>query len=373
MKKLICHITTVHSANDTRIYVKECHSLSESGYKVFLIAPESFTPIKNSPIQINFIPRERNRFLRLIRGQWRAFKKACKIKADLYHFHDPELIPLGLILKIMGKKVIYDVHEDLPRQILTKNWLPLWSRKIIATIAEFVEWIGTKFFDGIITVTPLIQKRFPPHKTILVCNFPILGELKQASTNNYAERPPYFAYIGGVTAIRGIREMVKALEFSKYSNMKLIIGGLFDSEKLFQEVKMYKGWEKVKYEGFMARERVSDVLRNVRAGLMVSHPTINYKDAYPTKLFEYMSSGIPVIVSNFPFLSQLIKRTKSGINVNPLDPQEIAEAMEWILKHPNEAEKMGENGLKAVQSIYNWEKENEKLLAFYKKLLGEGA
>ena len=94
MKKRICQITTVHSANDTRIYIKECKSLSQAGYEVFLVAPETSMASLNGPVRIEFIPKEHNRLLRLIRGQWHAFRKALKTK----DFHDPELIFMGLIL-----------------------------------------------------------------------------------------------------------------------------------------------------------------------------------------------------------------------------------------------------------------------------------
>lgn len=373
MKKRICHITTVHSANDTRIYIKECQSLSQAGYEVFLVAPETSMASLNGPVRIEFIPKEHNRLLRLIRGQWHAFRKALKTKALIYHFHDPELIFMGLILKFMGKKVIYDVHEDLPRQILTKHWLPCWSRKVIAFISESAEWMGTRFFDGIVTVTPLIQKRFPSHKTILVQNFPILGELAQSGSKNYSDRPLSFAYIGGVTAIRGIREMVKALEYIEIPQVKLTLGGNFSPESLLREVKSYGGWKKVQYEGFVNRNKAAEILGHVRGGLVVLHPTLNYIDAFPVKLFEYMSAGIPVIASNFPLWRQIVEGAECGLLVNPLCPEEIAEAMKWILEHPEEAEKMGQNGLKAVQNTYNWEIENEKLLALYGKLLEKGA
>lgn len=373
MGKKVCHITTVHPANDTRIFIKECQSLSQSGYEVFLIAPETSMPLANVSVNIKFIPKEHGRFLRLIRGQWHALKEALKLKASLYHFHDPELILMGLILKLMGKKVIYDVHEDLPRQILTKGWLPLWSRKIVASIAEFIEWVGTKFFDGVIVVTPLIQKRFLSHKTILVQNFPIQGELASVETKNYANRHPYFAYIGGITTIRGISEMIKAIEHIESTHVKLMLGGKFSPESLYEQVKSLKGWKKVQYEGFVSRGKVVQILEEARAGLVLFHPVPNHISAQPNKLFEYMSASIPVIASDFPLWRQIIEGAQCGLLVNPLCPQEIAEAMEWILNHPNEAEKMGKNGLKAVQSTYNWEKENEKLLAFYKKLLGEGA
>lgn len=370
MKERICHITTVHTANDIRIYIKECHSLSKSGYEVFLIAPDSFIPTKNSCIQIEFIPKENNRILRLIRGQWHAFKNTCKIKADLYHFHDPELIPLGLILKTMGKKVIYDVHEDLPRQILTKNWLPLWSRKIIATIAEFVEWIGTKFFDGVITVTPLIQKRFPPHKTILIQNFPLKKELLAAEKIPYNERPLAIAYVGGLSQIRGALEIVKALEYTK-SNIKLVIAGNIEPISLLEEMKNLAGWEKVVYLGFINRKEVARVLGKVRGGLVLPLPAPNHLKAQPNKLFEYMSAGIPVIASNFPMWEEFLEKEKCGITADPQSPMKIAKAIDWLINHSEEACHMGENAKRAIQNQYNWEIEQQKLVNFYKTLFDE--
>lgn len=369
MGKRICHITTVHPANDTRIYIKECQSLNKTGYEVFLIAPETPMSLTGIPVNIKFIPKEHNRLLRLIRGQWHALKEALKLKASLYHFHDPELIFMGLVLKFMGKKVIYDVHEDLPRQILTKEWLPTWSRKIIAPITEVIEWVGTKIFDGVIIVAPVQKHRFPYHKTIMVQNFPILGELALIEAKNYANRSPSFAYIGGITAIRGISEMMKALEYIEDPQIKLILGGKFSPENLYEEVKSYKGWEKVQYEGFVDREKVAQILGETKAGLVVLHPTLNYIDSYPIKLFEYMSAGIPVIASDFPLWRHIIEEAKCGLLVDPLNPEKIAKAMEWILDHPEEAQKMGENGLKAIETKYNWNNECRKLILFYEKLL----
>jgi glycosyltransferase involved in cell wall biosynthesis len=369
MGKRICHITTVHPANDTRIFIKECHSLSKAGYEVFLIAPETPMSLTGTPVNIKFIPKEHGRFLRLIRGQWHALKEALKLKASLYHFHDPELIFMGLILKIMGKKVIYDVHEDLPRQILTKEWLPTWSRKFIAPIAEVIEWVGTKIFDGVIIVAPVQQHRFPYHKTIMVQNFPIREEFLESNSTNYSKRPPHFAYIGGITAIRGIKEMVKALEYIDNSQVNLILAGEFSAEKLFKEVKSYHGWDKVQYEGLVNRNKVAEILGKAKAGLVVLHPAPNYINSFPIKLFEYMSAGIPVIASDFPLWRHIIEEAKCGLFVDPLNPKKIAKAMEWILDHPEEAQKMGENGLKAIETKYNWNNECRKLILFYEKLL----
>ncbi|WP_286951915.1 MULTISPECIES: glycosyltransferase family 4 protein [Aminobacterium] len=368
MRKRICHITTVHSANDIRIFAKECQSLSQSGYEVFLVAPETPMSLTDISVKVKFIHKEHGRFLRLIRGQWHALKEAVKLKASLYHFHDPELILMGLILKFIGKKVVYDVHEDLPRQIRTKEWLPSWSRKGIAFAAEFVEWIGAKFFDGIVIVAPVQQHRFPSHKTIMVQNFPIREEFLELDLKNYSNRPPYFAYIGGITVIRGIKEMVKSLEYMANSQVNLILAGKFSTEKLSREIKLLHGWNKVQYEGFVGRKEVVEILKKAKAGLVLFHPVPNHIGAQPNKFFEYMSAGIPIIASDFPLWRQIVEEAKCGLLVDPLSPEKIAKAMQWVLDHPEEAQKMGRNGLKAIETKYNWDNECKKLIIFYKKL-----
>jgi glycosyltransferase involved in cell wall biosynthesis len=207
----------------------------------------------------------------------------------------------------------------------------------------------------------------------MVQNFPIREEFLELDLKNYSNRPPYFAYIGGITVIRGIKEMVKSLEYMANSQVNLILAGKFSTEKLSREIKLLHGWNKVQYEGFVGRKEVVEILKKAKAGLVLFHPVPNHIGAQPNKFFEYMSAGIPIIASDFPLWRQIVAEAKCGLLVDPLSPEKIAKAMKWILEHPEEAEKMGQNGLKAVQNTYNWEKENEKLLALYSKLLEKGA
>ena len=314
------------------------------------------------------------RAARMILGVWRMWRAVRTAQPRVVHLHDPELIPLGVILKCFGYRVVYDVHEDLPRQVLTKYWLPAVARWPVSWTMSACEWLAARVFDAIVPAEPKIAGRFPPQKTTLVQNFPILDELVTADSTPYQERPPHFAYIGGITRIRGINEMITALSCTKGiegQDTQLRLAGAFQPAGLQAEVQASPGWRQVDFSGWADRKQVAGILGSVRAGLVILHPTPKYLDAWPTKMFEYMSVGLPVIVSDFPLWRGIVENAGCGLLVDPLDPQAIADAMQWILDHPAEAEAMGRRGREAVEKHYNWETEAEKLVTLYNKLLSD--
>jgi len=210
-KAKVCHLTSVHSPFDTRIFYKECRTLAQAGYKIVLVVPHDKNDVVDG-VRIRAVPKPKNRRERMTKTVWQIYKAAVAENADIYHFHDPELIPVGIMLKLKGKKVIYDVHEDVPKQILTKYWIPSFLRRAVSASASLFEKIGSKFFDGIVTATPTIADKFPLDKTAAVQNFPMLNELVTSDATPYPNRPYNIVYVGGITALRGIREMVQAVE-----------------------------------------------------------------------------------------------------------------------------------------------------------------
>jgi len=305
----------------------------------------------------------------MTRTVWQVYRSAVRADGDVYHFHDPELIPMGFLLRLRGKKVVYDVHEDLPRQILSKHWIPWWLRGVVAKGAELMEALAARFLDGIVAATPAIAARFPREKTVVVQNFPILSEFVVSEVVPYKERPPYVVYVGGISVIRGIFEMVKAMEhLPPNGQATLVIAGEFTPPALEEEVRKLPGWERVQFLGWQTRQQVVSLLGKARMGLVLLHPTPNYIDALPVKLFEYMAAGIPVVASDFPLWRRIVEEASCGLLVNPLDPGAIAEAITWLLEHPEEAEAMGKRGRRAVLEKYNWEKEAEKLIEFYRSI-----
>ena len=365
----VCILTSVHSVFDVRIFHKQARSLAQAGHSVTLIAQYGDSQLVSS-VQVIALPEPVNRRQRML-GTWRILKEALRQHADVYHFHDPGLIPTGLLIKLLtGKAVIYDVHEDVPRQILSKPWIPKGLRRPLATVVEGVEALGAKVFDRIVVATPAIGRRFPIGKTVTVQNYPILGELVAVQSCPYMDRPPVVAYVGGITEIRGAREMVQAIGLvTGVEGVRLLLAGSCNPPKLEAELQPLVGCERTRFVGWLSRRQVGDLLGQARMGLVLFHPAPNHTDAQPNKLFEYMSAGIPVVASDFPLWKQIIDETGCGLLVDPLVPQAIAEAIQWLLEHPAEAGAMGKRGQEAVRARYNWGREAQELLGSYEELL----
>ncbi len=370
----ILHLTTVHPRSDVRIYVKEARTLaSHLSHKVLLLVADGKGNVDEEQGRVSVYDLGRlggGRFGRLLLGLWRAFFTIHRIQPAIVHFHDPELIPLGMLLKVIGYKVIYDVHEDVPRQTLSKHWIPKFIRYPVALTISVLEWVAAKSFDAMVPATPKIAERFPVNKTVVVQNFAIATELVAPNTIPYEQRGPSFAYFGSIATIRGAIEMIRAFEcLHDISGTRLELAGEFSPPSLEDALRTLPGWASVHYHGQVSRAQVAKIMGEVRAGMVTLHATANYLDSYPVKMFEYMSAGLPVIASDFPLWRRIIDGVGCGLLVDPLDPKAIAEAMRWILEHPAEAEAMGRRGRQAVERAYNWDAEATKIMSLYKKLL----
>jgi glycosyltransferase involved in cell wall biosynthesis len=218
----------------------------------------------------------------------------------------------------------------------------------------------------LIAATPFIRDKLLKinPNTVNINNFPLLNEFKILSQT---QKENTVAYIGGISEIRGIKQVILALSYTQ--NVRLNLAGSF-SEKIFEEkIKKYENWSKVNKLGFLSRQKVSEVLAKSYAGIVTFLPEPNHINSQPNKMFEYMAVGIPVIASNFSLWREIIEGNQCGICVDPLNPKAIGDAMQYLVDNPQKAEQMAKNGRKAVEQKYNWLIEEKKLLALYKDLL----
>jgi len=365
----IVHFTSVHTPFDVRIFQKECKSLAAAGYEVSFVVPHVKDEIA-AGVMIKAIPKSHGRLSRMTRTAWNAFRQAEKLGAEIYQFHDSELIPLALLLRLEGKKVVYDIHEDVPRDLLSKDYLPQYLRQPVAWIIERIENLSCRLFSGLVTATPFIAERFRRLNghTVVIHNYPRLPELAPQASVAWHWRLPAVAYTGGILPDRGIRELVTAMSLLPH-DVTLKLAGDFFPPTFKQELSLLPGWSKVEALGLLDRSSMATLLGSVRAGIVCFLPEPNHIHAQPHKLFEYMSAGIPVIASNFPLWRRIIQDIGAGMLVDPCNPKSLADAIAFVMTHPDEAEAMGRRGREAVEKDYNWEQEQQKLLQFYSDLM----
>ncbi len=367
MKK-VCHLSSVHHRYDTRILLKECSSLFNHGYEVHLVVADGKGYENYKGIEIHDVGKSTGRLNRFFKTTKEVLKKGLELDADIYHFHDAELMPSGIKLMKMGKKVIYDTHEDLPRQLMSKHYINYFLRKPISILIEWYEDYAAKKFSFIITATPHIQQRFSKLNkfSLDINNYPLLSELNTEATD-WESKKNEVCYIGSITQIRGLEEVIDAME--NLDDIRLNLAGSFSPQSFKENLESRKGWDKTNFLGQINRDEVKRVLRESQVGIVTFLPFGNHTHSQPNKLFEYMAQGIPLVASNFDLWKAIIEKVDCGICINPKDPKAISEAIQTLLNDKNKAKEMGENGRNAVLSTYNWESEEKKLLQLYGELI----
>ena len=363
------HITTVHQRFDSRIFYKECISLQKQFGNVTLIVADGKGNQNVQGIDIIDVGYEKSRIKRMIVCARRAVKKAISLNADIYHFHDSELLLFALKLRKYGK-VIFDSHEDFPKLMLQRPYLPKIFGKILFRVATFIEKNVYKRISGVVAATQNIGKKFTDYgenNVVTVRNYPVI-DFEKINEDNVKDNPVFTAcYTGGLTAIRGVKEMILACE---KADTRLILAGPFDDEAYFNDMKKLSGWENVDYLGMLPhgklKQRVYDKA-DIGLNMLLSAP--NHTDSIPIKQLEYMAHGLPVVATrHIKFCVEVTDMTDCGILVTPENTEECAEVIKFLKENKQKRIEMGKNGKRAVQSKYNWNKEQENLIDLYMKL-----
>lgn len=369
MSVKVCHVTSVHPRYDTRIFHKECTSLAKAGYDVTLLVADNNAPeIRNGVKIIAADFRPASRLDRILHSSCVMFKYAMQVNAEIYHLHDPELLPVAKKLKQNGKKVIFDSHEDVPAQILNKHWIPKHLRKLCSDTYSIYSDMVLRKLDYIIGVTPhLVEKlrRINPNVE-MITNFPLIVSHDDSEENAAAiKKNNVIAFAGGITSQWSHEIVLQAIE---NLDVQYILAGS-SSEEYIKKLTQYPAWSKVNYVGKIPHEEVSNIFQHSTIGMAILQysPNTNGKDGTlgNTKLFEYMMAGLPVICTDFTLWKEIVEKYQCGICVGPNDAKTIHNAIAYLIHNSQKAREMGKNGRKAVQKEFNWSIEERKLCQLY--------
>lgn len=359
----ICHITSVHPRYDIRIFVKECKALATS-HDVSLIVADSLGNESKDGVNIIDVGKvSGGRMKRMLATSQAIYRQVMQLKPHVVHFHDPELMTIGRKIAAQGIKVIYDVHEDVPKQVMNKHWIPKLLRPLISGVVAWQEKYTARKITGIVAATEIIAARFKQYNqhTIAIHNYPILAELNKIDVE-WNKRDLELCYLGSISETRGIMPLLDAL---RHDNLTLELAGPYSNSVVAIKVEQHANKNLVHYHGVLNREEVAKLLARVKVGMVTLLPTPSYVESLPIKLLEYMLAGIPVVASNFALWQQYVKDNECGIMVNPENAEEISSACRYLLDNPEIAQQMGERGRDAVIRFYTWEQEQKKLLVFY--------
>lgn len=363
--------SSVHPFDDSRVLHKEAISLAKAGYQVELHAVADFDYREEQGVQIFGIQR-RNRWKRLYSG-YELYQRALKSDADIYHFHDPELLPWGVLIhRKTGRPVIYDIHEDLPKQIYTKPWIPGVLRGFVSKVVKIVEKGLAKRLSAVVTVVESIAEQFKEKRVKrveVIKNYPLMVP----NLDRQEDGVNRIIYVGGISYLRGYKEMIQMMDYipeTCKAELHLIgpLQFIKEEDRNMEELKK----KRIYLHGRIPFTEVQKWYTKAKVGLVCLHPIENYQHALPIKLFEYMSMGLPQIVTNIPLWKEIIDDSQSGFVVDAYNPKEIAEKVTKILQDQQLFEKLSAQSRKAYEEKYNWQTEEKVLVQLYQDLIKDG-
>lgn len=370
MKK-VCHVISGYYRTDARVFQRQCKSLAKGGFEVCLLTNDGQPNELIEGIKVYATDKYWNNRLKvLLFANSQFIKKAIEINADIYQLHSPELIPLGLKLKKLGKIVVYDAHEDMPSHILEKEWIPFLFRRVVSIlIAKYMKNALSRY-DEIISPHSHVVKYLKKisNNVNLIANFPLVNTDYKFDYNDYKKNENLMCYSGTVYSYSNQEAILDAM--SKIQNVEYQIAGYIDPNHL-ENLSNHTSFKKVKFLGRIPWNDLPVFYQNSILGLVIYDYKLNlgYKlGSYGTnKLFEYMEAGLPFICTDYDLWKEIVDKYDCGICVEPNNSKQIEEAVLFLINNKEKAYQMGQNGRKAVLLEYNWKTQEREYLRIFKK------
>jgi len=370
----VCQFSTVQRTVDARAFFRECAPLRAAGLRTRLLAPHGLDGLRDG-VELSSLPARKNRFLRMLLAP-ALLPTLLRQRAHLYHFHDPELIPLGLLLKlIFRRKVVYDCREDFPCMMAHKRYLPAALRPLVGWSLSALEGLAARFLDGVLTADASTMRRFARlgrSRKLVFFNFPNL---------EFFPEPPSvpkrydLVYRGGIADRTGTGVLLEALCILRDQGRptKTLLLGYFDNPRAEQVIRAQMAarglTDCIDLLSRIDHSHMAAALAQARIGVCPLQAVPKFLRNIPVKVFEYWASGLPVVTSDLPPIRPFFRHADYGLLFKPGDAAALASSIQWLLEHPVDACRMGARGRAAVVERLNNRNEIRKLLAFYSRIL----
>lgn len=366
----VCHVISGYFRNDARVFLRQCKSLQTHGFDTSILTNDGLPAKVLDGIPVHVCQRHWPRWKSLLFAKRQFLDEALAIDADVYQLHSPELLHLGLALKRAGKRIVYDAHEDMPRHLLEKEWLPGLSRRPISAIFEkYMLWALAQYDDIVSPHSHVVadfQRRLG--KGTLIANFPIVRGEATFSVDEYVKRDDILCYSGTVYAYSNQEEILTALE--SFDNLQYQVAGYVDDQHARRLQTMPDG-HKTSFLGRLSRQDLYRFYQMVTIGVVIYDYKLNLGwklGSYGTnKIFEYMEAGLPFICTDYTLWKEIAQGYDCGLCVSPGEPEEIIAAITYLLEDKARAYRMGQNGRNAVLEKFNWASEEKKYVALFRQ------
>ena len=361
----VIHVSSAHQWTDNRVHLREAATLAAAGFSVQLIAVEHPIEVDPTGVRVILLPTRR-RLARLVGSSIQAIWVAWRSRAQIVHLHDPELAWGVPILRALGRKVVYDAHEDLPAQVAGKHYLSPRIRPVVVWVSRLIVKVAS-LANHVVVATERIGETFPSNKVTVIHNYPPL----RASDESVAieDRPAAVVYIGAMSTERGSEVMIDSFADQDFPpGWRAVVAGTASPESLLSELEANPGWAKVDFRGQVPPREARDILLAGRVGIVNFQPNEAHLDSLPTKMFEYLAAGLPVGASDFRLWRSIIEANECGMLVDPASPSAIAAAVHRYASDSDLLQRHSFNASRLARETLNWDSEGRKLVELYSGL-----
>jgi glycosyltransferase involved in cell wall biosynthesis len=301
--------------------------------------------------------------------------QALAQRAAIYHLHNPDTLPLAILLRIFGRRVIYDTHEDFSERVKIRKWLPGVIRPLVARWVARIEGMVSRRVHAVIATQEAVADRLGGN-VVVIGNPPradrnfletIQARAQQQLPNKGARCR--LVYVGQLSFDRGLFDMVNAMEDAgPRHDARLWLIGPAETRELTQ-ARHLSGWQYVDYLEPVAQEQALMHVARADVGLAMLHDTADFSRADPNKLYEYMAFGKAFIATDFPAWRARLHGIDAGWFVQPGASEQIMEALDEAQNREVLLRK-GNAGREFVQG-YSWERAAARLLGVYAKVVNK--